>query len=233
MKLIILSTLFCSIFLGTRAFAQAPGFGAEEVEVQAVSSEQEILKKKTSEMKETLIAPLSQRASLKETYSGVEFQSTLELRTRRRVGVGLQTMGPVGLLGMMIELNFQPQNSMLLGYGGGPGYNAFNFQWRHLFLGEKFSPYTGLGYARWNSASSSESFKETTPSVLGSRILTDDEKAEGRFGLDLITPNIGFMYQTLQGPYTGMAYFGEIGFLVRVSKLTPHPLGSLGAIYYF
>ena len=134
---------------------------------------------------------------------------------------------------MILELNFQPQNSFLAGYGGGPGYTAFQFQWRHVFLSQKFSPYTGIGYARWNSASNKENLKETTPSVLSGRLLTDDEKAEGNFGMDLLTPNIGVLYHTLNGPYTGLAYFGELTLLVRTSKLTPNPMGSLGAIFYF
>lgn len=230
MKLIILSALLTATLCETRAFAQDSQEMFPEIEVQSVSSEQDVLKKKSSE---TTITPLSQRGSLKETYEGVEFSSTQELRTRRRVGLGLQTMGSTGMLGMMLELNFQPQNSFLAGYGGGPGYNAFNFQWRHLFLGEQFSPYTGIGYARWNSASNDENLKETTPSALGGKLLTDEEKAQGRFGIDLVTGNLGVMYQTLRGPYTGLGYFGEITLLMRTSKLTPNPLGSLGAIYYF
>jgi hypothetical protein len=178
------------------------------------------------------ITPLSQRSSLKSIYDGQEFDSTVALRSQRRVGLGAQTSGATGLLGALIELNLNPSSSALVGFGGGPGYNAFNFQWKYVFDGVHFSPYAGVGYSRWYNASN-KSIGKTNPTVLESKFLSEKQKQSGEFAVDLLTPTLGLQYNFLSGEYKGLGVFGEIVFLTEVSSLSPAPVGSLGAIYYF
>ncbi len=187
-----------------------------------------------SVQKETRIQPLSQRTSLRDVYLNQEFASALELRTKRRMGIGAVTAGSTGLLGALVELNFEAENSVITAFGGGTGFNSFNFQWKHVFGGEAFSPYAGVGYARWYSAvGSGKTLDKTNPSMLSGQFLSDEEKRTGQFAVDLITPTLGIQYNQLFGPYVGTAVFAEVVLLTQLSNLTPVPTGGVGALYYF
>lgn len=205
----------------------------EEVEVPGVPKESEALRR-AKRSPETEIQPLSQRRSLKSLYEGQTFSSSDEMRSKRRVGLGAQTSGNVGLFGALIELNLSPAHSVITAFGGGPGYNALNFQWKYLILPGAFSPYMGVGYARWYNASGGKAgLEKTTPSLLGSRFLTDEQKKTGQFAVDLITPTLGIQYNQLTGEYTGLGIFAEIDFLTKVPDFSPVATGALGILYYF
>lgn len=223
-----------TLFLSQAAWS-APAVLFEEVEVPGVPKESEApLRKRKAATTESEIRPLSQRSSLKSIYEGQEFNSTEELRSKRRVGLGALTAGNVGLFGAMIELNLSPSQSAITAFGGGPGFNALNFQWKYVMGGQAFSPYAGLGYARWYNASDSKGgLDKTTPAVLGSRFLTQEQKRTGEFTVDLITPTLGLQYNQLSGEYTGMGLFGEIDFLTKVPDFAPVATGALGILYYF
>ncbi len=183
---------------------------------------------------ETRIQPLSQRSSLREKYVDQQFESSLDMRAKRRVGIGAMTAGNTGLLGALIELNFAPENSVITAFGGGPGFSAFNFQWKHVFGGDNFSPYAGLGYARWYSASGNgNSLDKSTPSLLSGKFLSENQKRSGHFAVDLLTPTLGIQYNQLFGDYVGTAVFAEVTLLTSVSDLSSAPNGGIGAIYYF
>ena len=187
-----------------------------------------------SGQQETRIQPLSQRSSLREKYVDQQFDSALDMRAKRRVGVGAMAEGNTGLLGALIELNFAPENSVITAFGGGPGFNSFNFQWKHVFGGESFSPYAGVGYARWYSASGNgNSLDKSTPALLSGKFLSENQKRSGHFAIDLLTPTLGIQYNQLFGDYVGTAVFAEITFLTSLSDLSPAPNGGIGALYYF
>jgi len=226
-----MKTFLISSALSLALFAHgAPAVLFEEVEVKDVSEGHKNSKKRPQE---TQITPLSQRSSLRNIYEGQEFGSTFDLRTRRRVGLGGMTSGATGLLGAFIELNLTPSESALIGFGGGPQYRAIHFQWKHIFGGQSFSPYAGIGYARWYNASGGEPIKNTTPSSLESRFLNEREKQSGQFEVNLLTPNLGIQYNFLSGDYTGLGIFGEVALLTELSDLSPAPTGALGVLYYF
>lgn len=228
MKFVLLGlTLFVSCFSHA-----GPAVPFEEVEVPASSN---AIEKSTPHRRtqESEITPLSQRSSLKAQYQSQEFDSTADLRTKRRVGIGAMTSGTVGMLGALLELNLSPSHSAIVAYGGGPGYNAFNFQWKYNFGGESFSPYAGFGYSQWNNASGGGRVGKTTPAALGSKFLTEEEKRSGQFSVNLLTPTLGIQYNQLFGEYTGASVFGEIVLLTKVSDLSPVATGALGILYYF
>lgn len=178
--------------------------------------------------------PVSQSQSLKEIYVGQEFTSASEMRSRRRVGIGVSTLGEVGLAGALIELNFAPENSAVIGYGGGPKYNAISFDWKHIFGGQAVSPYMSLGFAHWyNSNDKGGSLNKSTPDFLAGRYLSDEEKRTGRFSKDFFVPSVGLQYNQLVGPYVGTAFFVQVVLMMEASDLSPIPTGSLGALYYF
>lgn len=175
------------------------------------------------------IQPLSQRSEM--TLNRRLYQNTEELRSHRRVGVGTSLLGQQGLYGAMIELNFSPTTSFLTGFGGGPGYNSFTFQWKHLFLGQKFSPYLGLGYSRWSGTGGS--LGSSNPTVLSSKYLNEAEKKSGTFAVNLLNPYLGMQYHQLDGQYAGLSFFGEIVLLNEMMNLAPTPTAAIGGMFYF
>lgn len=230
------------VFLLPALFFSAMAWGApavlfEDVEVKDSTTAQSPSRRSERSNQasdETRIQPLSQRKSLRDVYENQRFDSFFDLKAKRRVGIGSFTSGATGLFGLMLELNFTAESSAITAFGGGPGYSAFNFQWKTLWGGKSFAPYTGIGYARWyNSGSSKGPVGKTTPSYLASKFLSENEKSSGEFAVNLITPNLGVQYTQLSGAYTGTALFAELTFLTEIESFSVVPTGALGAIYYF
>jgi hypothetical protein len=182
--------------------------------------------------------PISEGKSILQHYSDQTFNSTYDLRLKRKVGIGAAVAGAVGVYGGLIELNFAPDDSVVTGFGGGPRFNSFMFQWKHL-LGNTESdgfihPYLGFGYSRWFSVSgNNSSMAKTTPSFLGSRFLSEEEKITGRFEKNLLIPSLGLQYFQLDGEYRGLGVFVEVDVILETSDLSPVPTGGVGTIYYF
>ncbi len=223
--------LFGATLVFSFAAWSAPAVLFEEVEVPGVTNESMANSRKKGSGSE--IQPLSQSRSLKSIYNSQSFNSTDELRSKRRVGVGATTAGAIGLFGAMIELNLTPSNSAVAEFGGGPGFGALSFQWKHVLGGRNFSPYLGIGYARWYNASNEGGIQKTVPAILGSRLLTEEQKRTGQFAVDLLTPHIGIQYNNLYGPYTGVGLFAEVDILTQIPDFVPAPTGALGILYYF
>lgn len=183
---------------------------------------------------ETNIAPLSQRSTYRDAFDVYGYESALEMRSRRRVGVGFATSGQMGLIGAMVDLNLTAENSLVLGFGGGPKYHAFSTQWKHVFGGQVLSAYSSLGYARWYNASGQNGgVSSTNPSYLANKFMSDDEKRTGQFSINLLTPSLGVQYNQLVGQYTGTSVFLEIMMLTSLDTFKQAPTGSLGMLYYF
>lgn len=252
--------VFAALLMNAESFAQQSSYDIETVEVapkgtRAQQDQDEDLgsmyngpgeKKKSSSTSifgtsndqddpgTERIAPLSQRTSARTAYEVYGYESVFEMRSRRRVGVGVATSGQMGLLGALAELNFTPENSAVVGFGGGPKYNAFSAQWKHLFGGQVFSPYSSLGYARWyNASGQNSSISKSNPTPLASKFLSENEKRTGEFSVNLFTPSLGLQYNRLVGPYTGTSIFAEIVMLIELESFKQAPLGSLGMLYYF
>jgi hypothetical protein len=218
--------LMISIFFASLIAWAGPAVLFEEVEVSPGSANR-------GSSQKTEITPLSQRSSLRKTHQSQVFRSAWDLRAKRRVAVGASTAGNTGMFGAFIELNLTPEHSAITAFGGGPGYNSFNFQWKRLLGSGEFSPYVGFGYSRWYSASGGGSVDRTVPTQLGARFLTKDEKESGKFAVDLVTPSLGLQYTQLEGESAGLGFFAEIDFLTPLRTLSPAPTGSLGALFYF
>ncbi|GIL17099.1 MAG: hypothetical protein BroJett040_08500 [Oligoflexia bacterium] len=177
---------------------------------------------------------LSESKKLSEVFSGGSYSDTYAMRAKRRVGVGFSAAGQMGMAGVMIELNYAVDDAAVVGFGGGPRYNSLSMQWKHVFGGKTIAPYTTLGYSRWyNSSNDKKSFQTSTPNILASKFLTEDEKKTGRFGKDIFTPSAGLQYNHLQGQYAGLSLFAEIVLLVNIGDWEQSPTGSVGSIYYF
>ncbi len=233
-----IAILLVALFSPDLGFA-APAVLIEDsnkaVEVQTIDVDgQSVKSNKSTNQWQKRDHALGESRSLNELYTGQEFANAFEMRSRRRVGVGLGTSGQLGLAGALIELNFAAMDSFVAGYGGGPRFNALAFEWKHVLGGRSISPYTTLGYAHWfNSNSKGGTIEKTTPSILGSRFLSSEEKSTGVFAKEFIIPSVGLQYNQLVGPSVGTSFFAEVVILMEASDLTPVPTGAIGALYYF
>lgn len=159
------------------------------------------------------------------------YSSTLKMRSDRKVGAGLSAGGSLGAFGFNAEFNFEDENGVLAGFGVGQGYNSVQLAWKHALEGDYLAPYTTVGYSRWyNSSGGSADHRK---SDILDRILTAEEKSEGRFGTDFVNAAIGVQYNQLSGDLAGLSFFGELTAMVEIKRSVLIPNGAVGILYYF
>ncbi len=157
-----------------------------------------------------------------------------DLRKSRRAGVGFSLMGPAGLAGVQMELNFVSNFGFQIGVGQGGEFQSFTVQVRRYTHGESFWPYLGLGYSRWYTIGNPRGpLTKTSPEILGEKFLSESALKEGVFSEDLLFPSIGIQYVKMSGRWAGIAAFAEIIILMDLGDLVVAPTGTLGFFYYF
>jgi hypothetical protein len=164
------------------------------------------------------------------SYNSV-FNTSDSIRASRRVAVGLQAAGSQGLLGMNLELNFDPALGFMLSYGVGSSFQSLSFAVKKHLGGEAVSPYISAGYSRWFS--NGGDLKDTSPSFLTDKFLSESEKRTGNFAHNIFYPGAGLQYTQLSGPWTGTAVYAEVMILVDTEEFISAPTGALGFLYYF
>lgn len=157
----------------------------------------------------------------------------LALRKLRRVAVGAQAGGSLGMGGALIELNFTPDFAFNGGYGGGEGFQSFLLQAKHVLAGDWIMPYLAFGYANWSSTGQSTRIEKTRPGLLAGRLLSDDEKAEGQFRKHLLIPSFGLQFMQLDGEYAGFSIFLEGNVIFDIGGFVAAPTGAMGLMYFF
>lgn len=160
----------------------------------------------------------------------VTYSTNYQLREQRKVGAGLALGGATGVVGGLIDLNIEDDDSTLIGFGTGSGYQTFALSWKHSFEGEYFTPYTTLGMAHWWDAGSRADGSE---SALLKNFLKEKEKRNRTFGLELVTGSIGMQFHQLSGDLAGSSFFIEFGMLWGLDRSKALPTGSVGTFYYF
>lgn len=159
------------------------------------------------------------------------YPSTLKMREDRRAGVGLAVGGATGLFGAVAELNIEDADGVIAGFGTGPGYNSVQIGWKHAFEGQFLAPYTTVSYSRWyNSRGRTTDYGDSN---ILDRVLTDNEKREGKFGTDFVNASAGLQFNQLSGDLAGVSVFGELTGMYEVKRAMLLPSGSIGALYYF
>ena len=156
--------------------------------------------------------------------------SNLKLRDERKIGLGSQIGGGLGVAGLDLEINVDSENSVIAGVGSGTGYGTFQVLWRHSFEGQYLTPYTTAGWSRWYNSSSTSEYKN---SLILDRVLNDSDRASGRFGVDFLTVSAGMQYHQLSGDLMGLSFFADFTLLSAISNPSIVPTGTLGSIYYF
>ncbi|MFK8136860.1 MAG: hypothetical protein AB8E15_00740 [Bdellovibrionales bacterium] len=157
----------------------------------------------------------------------------LGMRALRRVGIGVLAQGELGFGGLQLEINPKPEWSIQVGYGGGPEYRAFSFQYKRILSGESFLPYFGLGISRWFNDGSGAPISRTNPGVLVEKLMSDSDKANGTIDELLLTGKLGIQYMTLKGPWIGYAFHADVQLLFDAEDFIMAPTASFGLNYYF
>lgn len=156
------------------------------------------------------------------------------LRKKRRVGVGAQGAGALGLGGVFVELNMTEKDGFLAGFGGGsPGFQAWTIQYKKVLAGEWLLPYMAGGLARWNNFEPNPGITDTTPGILGERFMNQSDKDRGIINEWIIYPAIGLQFVQLEGDWAGFSVFLEVDMLVDLQDFAAGPTGALGMSYYF
>ena len=163
---------------------------------------------------------------------GVElYDSNLDLKAHKRIGLGLIVGGAAGLLGFNLEVNVEPTDAAFVGLGTGPSYNSFNFGWKHNLIGNYLSPYTKVGYSKWfNSSATSSSAGDSD--VLR-RILSNEEIRNNRYSADFLVGSAGLEYNQLEGELAGVNLFGEVVLLAEIKSSILIPSGAIGINFYY
>lgn len=159
------------------------------------------------------------------------YNSNLELKAHKRLGIGLMIGGAAGLIGINGEINVDPAEAAVVGLGFGTGYTSFNIDWKHNFLGSYLSPYTKVGYSKWFNTSGGANSADNS-SIL-KRVLTTEELRDNRFSADFIVGSLGLEYNQLEGELSGMNLFGEVAMMSEIKRGVFIPTGAVGITYYY
>jgi hypothetical protein len=162
-----------------------------------------------------------------------EADNGMDLRKLRRVGIGLQAAGTLGLGGAVLDLAFTPHWSVDAGFGGGSGFQAVKFEGKYVLAGDWLMPYMNFGFTRWSSTGNSGPITKTTPGLLADRLLSQDERSAGQFEKNLLYPGIGLQFMQLSGDWAGSSLYTELTVLMDLGTFVAAPTGSLGFLYYF
>ncbi len=163
---------------------------------------------------------------------GVElYDSNYELKTYKKIGLGLATGGMTGGLGFNLEVNLQPEDALAFGIGAGKAYNSFHIAWKHNYEAAYLSPYTKVGYANWfNSNSKSES---ASSNDILDRVLSENQIKENKFSANFLAAGMGLEYNQLEGELAGVNFFGELMVMGELNSSIYLPTAGLGLTYFY
>lgn len=164
---------------------------------------------------------------------GVElYESNLEMKSMKKLGMGLAVGGITGLVGLNAEINVQPEDVVFLGLGTGKGFNTFNFGYKRNFEGYYMSPYTKVGFSKWFDSSNSGAGSARSSDVLR-RVLSEDQIQSNDFDVNFIVGGAGLEYNQLEGELSGINFFGELMVMADTSTFNFLPTGSVGITYFY
>ncbi len=166
-------------------------------------------------------------------HEGVElYNNNLDMKSMKKIGAGLAAGGMMGMIGLNVEINLEPADTVFLGLGTGKGFNTFNFGYKKNFEGYYMSPYTKVGLTRWSSASNAGNGASSGSDVLR-QVLSDDEIRDNKFYVNFLAGGAGLEYNQLEGNLSGINLFGELLVLADISDFKLVPTGSVGITYFY
>jgi hypothetical protein len=149
-----------------------------------------------------------------------------ELKMKKRFGLGVAAAGAYSVMGVEADVNINENVSVAGGLGTGLDYSTFTLKGKYYLLGQRVSPYFGLGLARWWT----DGIKDTNigPSLLKNKFLSGSDYIQG-FNVWMLYPAIGVQYLHPMG----IALYAEIQALFKLPTLANGTYAGLGAMVYF
>jgi|GEM_PF-1711639 len=160
-----------------------------------------------------------------------DYLNLYELKSHRRMGIGAEVLGRLGMVGITMDLNFHPKNSATAGIGAGPQYFSYSLGYRRTLDDRSLSPYLGLAATRLVQ-SSDRPIKETLPAWIGDYFLKDTKSDGSGFQRTFLSPQLGVQYTQFYGPSAGATMYLEILFMWEASSRKVAPIAGLGMMYY-
>jgi hypothetical protein len=163
---------------------------------------------------------------------GVEiYGSNLDMKSHKKIGIGVATGGMTGGFGINAEFNLATQDTLYVGMGRGESYNSFHLGWKYNFESEYLSLYTKVGYGKWfNNAADGNT---ATSNDILKRVLTESEIRQNKFSTDFVAAGAGAEYNQIEGELAGLNFYGEILLMSEINRSIYLPTGSVGVIYFY
>lgn len=166
-------------------------------------------------------------------HEGVElYNNNLDMKSMKKVGAGLAVGGLTGLIGLNVEVNVVPEDTIFFGLGTGKGYSTFNFGYKKNFEGYYMSPYTKVGITRWSDSGKAEYGAARSSDILR-QVLSENEIRDNRFYVNFLAAGAGLEYNQLEGNLSGINLFGELLLLSDISNFKLVPTASIGVTYFY
>jgi hypothetical protein len=155
-----------------------------------------------------------------------------DIKLDHRFGAGLMVAGQAGLMGVSIDLNFNPFFSTTAIIGTGYDFSSLGFKAQYYILGTSVHPYIGAGYAYWWASPGITNIKNSYPGLIDSSLLSEEQIinafANG-FNLHLIYPTFGVQF--IHDSQFSLA--GEIMYLFDITDFSGSPYFGISSHYYF
>lgn len=150
-----------------------------------------------------------------------------EIRMAKRWGIGLSAGGPLGVMGIEMDVNLNEQFSLSGGLGTGLDFSSFMVKGRYFLLGEWVSPYFATGVARWWTNGLSQ--PTVSPSVLANKFLGPGYDLSRGFSVWIVHPGVGvqFMHPV------GFSFFAEVQYLFKLFDFANGTYAGVGMHWYF
>lgn len=150
-----------------------------------------------------------------------------DLRLQKRFGVGIAAGGGVAMFGIEVDVNLTEDYSLSGALGTGIDYSTFAIKGRYFLLGREFSPYLGLGFARWWTNGTQE--RNVAPAILKNEFLADEKDFADGFSVYILYPAFGvqFLHQS------GFSMSAELQYMFRMFNFSNGTYAGLSAQWYF
>lgn len=170
-----------------------------------------------------------EKGTLRNFSSDRDYISLFELKAHRRMGIGAEIMGRLGMVGVTFDFNFSDRHAATAGLGAGPQYYSYSLGYKRTLNDTSLSPYLGLSMTRMQLLGESRP-KETIPGWANDYFANEPtDRVPQRL---LIAPQLGLQYTQFYGPSAGATMFMEVLFLYDYEARKTAPAAAFGMMYY-
>lgn len=158
-----------------------------------------------------------------------DYLSLSELKSHRRMGIGAELMGRLGMVGISFDFNFTGSDAATLGMGAGPQYYSYSLGYKRTLADANLSPYLGLSMTSLRASEQNQP-RDTVPGWANESF----RRVSGQDSMSrvLLSPQLGLQYTQFYGPSAGATMFMEIVFILDYERRKTLPTAAFGMMYY-